>query len=149
MGIRRRAREHSLQFLYQLDLLKSHSEQIDIAKQIELYWADKDKMPDKQVVDFSNKINLGTYENLQSLDKIISNNSKNWKFSRISMIDRNILRIAVYELLFSKDVPAKVVINEAIEIAKKFGTEDSSSFINGILDKINSTISEEISNDDN
>ncbi len=65
------------------------------------------------------------------------------------MIDRNILRIAVYELLFSKDVPAKVVINEAIEIAKKFGTEDSSSFINGILDKINSTISEEISNDDN
>jgi N utilization substance protein B len=149
MGVRRRAREHSLQFLYQIDLLKSSSPQIDILKQVELYWADKDKLPEKQVVDFSNRINIGTLENLQTVDDIISKCSKNWKFNRISKIDRNILRIAVYELLFMKDVPRKVVINEAIEIAKKFGTEESGSFINGILDNVNKNINEEVSHDHN
>jgi len=149
MGVRRRAREHSLQFLYQIDLLQSSSPQIDISKQNELYWANKDKPPERQVVDFSNRINIGISENLQTLDGIISKCSKNWKFNRISKIDRNILRIAVYELLFMKDVPSKVAINEAIEIAKKFGTEQSGSFINGILDKISKDINEGVSNDHN
>lgn len=150
MGVRRRAREHSLQFLYQIDLLKSASSpELDLLKQVELYWSNKDKLPEKQVVDFSNIINIGTSENLQILDDIISKYSENWKFNRISKIDRNILRIAVYELLFMKDVPDKVTINEAIEIAKKFGTEESSSFINGILDKINKNIKEGVRNDHN
>ena len=149
MGVRRRAREHSLQFLYQIDLLQSSSPQIDISEQTELYWANKDNPPEKQVVDFSNRINMGISENLQTLDEIISKCSKNWKFNRISKVDRNILRIAVYELLFSKDVPSKVAINEAIEIAKKFGTEQSGSFINGILDKISKNINEGVINDHN
>jgi len=150
MGVRRRAREHSLQFLYQIDLLKSASSpELDLLKQVELYWSNKDKLPEKQVVDFSNIISIGTSENLQILDDIISKYSENWKFNRISKIDRNILRIAVYELLFMKDVPDKVTINEAIEIAKKFGTEESSSFINGILDKINKNIKEGVRNDHN
>ncbi|NIT13311.1 MAG: transcription antitermination factor NusB [Candidatus Dadabacteria bacterium] len=148
MGVRRRAREHSLQFLYQIDLLQSSSKHNDIIKQVELYWDNKDKLPEKQVIDFSNRINIGTAENLQSLDEIISKYSKNWKLNRLSKIDRNILRIAVYELLFMKDVPGKVVINEAIEIAKKYGTEESGSFINGILDKINKDINEGVYNDD-
>ena len=122
MGVRRRAREHSLQFLYQIDLLQSSMPQIDVSKQAELYWDNKDKQPEKQVIEFSNSINAGISENLQTLDNIITKCSINWKFNRISKIDRNILRIAVYELLFLKDVPGKVAINEAIEIAKKFGT---------------------------
>lgn len=149
MGVRRRAREHSLQFLYQVDLLKSSSERIDIDKQINLYWANKDKQPEREVIDFSNRINAGTAENLDAVDEIISKYSKNWKLSRISKIDMNILRIAVYELLFMKDVPAKVVINEAIEIAKKYGTEESGSFINGILDNISKSINKEVKHDHN
>lgn len=149
MGVRRRAREHSLQFLYQVDLLKSSSERIDIDKQINLYWANKDKQPEREVIDFSNRINAGTAENLDAVDEIISKYSKNWKLSRISKIDMNILRIAVYELLFIKDVPAKVVINEAIEIAKKYGTEESGSFINGILDNISKSIKKEVKHDHN
>ena len=149
MGVRRRAREHSLQFLYQIDLLQSSLPQIDVSKQAELYWENKDKQPEKQVIEFSNRINTGISENLQTLDNIITKCSINWKFNRISKIDRNILRIAVYELLFLKDVPGKVAINEAIEIAKKFGTEDSGSFINGILDKISKDINEGVSNDHN
>lgn len=148
MGVRRRAREHSLQFLYQIDLLQS-SQHNNILKQVELYWENKEKLPEKQVVDFSNRINIGTAENLQSVDDIISKHSKNWKFSRLSKIDRNILRIAVYELLFMNDVPSKVTINEAIEIAKKYGTEESGSFINGILDNINKDIKEGAGNDHN
>lgn len=147
MGLRRRAREHSLQFLYQVDLLKSSYNKSDILQQIELYWNNKDKTPDKELVEFSNRINIGVFENLDTLDDIISTNCKNWKFSRLSSIDRNILRIAVYELLFMKDVPSKVVINEAIEIAKKFGTEDSGSFINGILDHVNKAVSKGVKND--
>ena len=149
MGVRRRARENSLQFLYQVDLLKTPTDQIDISKQIELYWSSKDKLPEKQVVDFSNRINLGTLENLQSVDEIISRNSKNWKISRISNIDKNILRIAVYELLYMKDIPSKVVINEAIEIAKKYGTEESGSLINGILDQVNKSVKRGAKNDHN
>ena len=78
----------------------------------------------------------GVLDNKSRIDKLIEQFSSNWKISRMGCVDRNILRIAVFEMLRCQDIPAKVSINEAIEIGKKFGTEDSGAFINGILDSI-------------
>lgn len=75
-------------------------------------------------------------ENQEKIDKIISDFSHHWQLSRMGKVDRNILRISIYELLYVKDIPLKVTINEGIELAKKFGTERSSAFINGILDRV-------------
>ena len=88
---------------------------------------------DNEILEFSNLINVGTMENRESIDKLISKYSANWKIGRISKIDKQILRMSIFELMYLHDVPKSVVINEAIEIAKKYG---SSSFINGILDRI-------------
>jgi N utilization substance protein B len=78
----------------------------------------------------------GVMDAQQDIDTVIERFSDNWKMSRMSGVDRNILRVAVYEMLFCKDIPSKVSINEAIDIGKKFGTDESGSFINGILDSI-------------
>ena len=81
-------------------------------------------------------LSRGVYENLNGLDEIISKYSDNWKVSRISRIDRNILRIAVYEMLNLSNIPHPVTINEAVDIAKKYGNNESGSFINGIVDRV-------------
>ncbi len=79
----------------------------------------------------------GTVKNLKRIDELIVKYSKNWKLSRMPVVDRNILRLAVFELLYEDDVPPSVAINEALEIARRFSTEDSTQFINGVLDAIN------------
>ncbi len=90
----------------------------------------------KKSLSFFMELTEGIIEKKERLDEIIDHFSKNWKLSRMTQVDRNILRLGVYELLFRKSIPSKVTINEAIEIGKKFGTDDSGAFINGILDSV-------------
>jgi transcription antitermination factor NusB len=85
---------------------------------------------------FSKELVLGVCENREDLDKMISRSSRNWRIERMPLLDRCILRLAAFEILFRDDIPPKVSIDESVEIGKKFGGEDSSSFINGVLDNI-------------
>lgn len=127
---RRKAREFSLQMLYMLDIVKEK----DFRSCLETYWdhfgQSKDSRP------FANQLTQGVIKHLQEIDQAISGCSYNWKLNRMSYVDRNILRLAVFELLFCPDIPPKVSINEAIEISKRYGDKDSGAFINGILDQI-------------
>ena len=99
--------------------------------------------PAKKAYPFFNKLVTGVLGAINEIDETIERFSSNWKISRMSCVDRNILRIAVYELLHCKEIPSKVSINEAIDVGKKYGTEESGAFINGILDRIRNTIESE------
>ena len=99
--------------------------------------------PAKKAYPFFNKLVTGVLGAINEIDETIERFSSNWKISRMSCVDRNILRIAVYELLHCKEIPSKVSINEAIDVGKKYGTEESGAFINGILDSIRNTIESE------
>lgn len=137
MGKRRRARELALQFLYQHDTLNESSpESSSVEESLSLFWERGGVNTDSEIQEFSSVLSKGCSTNLEYLDDIIVRYSKNWRLSRISKIDRNILRIAVYEMLYLSNIPPAVTINEAVELGKTFGTEESGAFINGILDKI-------------
>jgi len=137
MGTRRQARELALQFLYQFDSLKESSpDSEDVEELLSLFWDGNDIPSDDDTKEFSSILVRGSCSNLPSIDKILASYSDNWRLKRMSTIDRNILRIAIYELLYLSNIPPPVTINEAIELGKRFGTEESGSFINGILDKI-------------
>lgn len=127
---RRRAREYALQFLFQFDFTGKIPGQ-DNFKQ---FWADKDEEPG--IKEFAENTIRGTLDNLADIDTAIGKAAEHWVLERMAAVDRNILRFAAYELLYCKDIPSAVTINEAIEIAKKYSTTESASFINGILDKI-------------
>ena len=86
--------------------------------------------------DFVERIVLGVIEHRQKIDQLIEQYSENWRLDRMNLVDRNILRMATFELLYFEDIPPKVTLNEAIDLGKRYGTEDSGSFINGILDRI-------------
>lgn len=129
MGKRRRSRELALQALFYIDMSKEDSEEI-----LERFCANF-KPPDSALTFFL-KIVKGVLRYLPEIDTLIEQFSKNWRISRMSYVDRNVLRIAVYELICCGDIPPKVSINEAIDIAKKFGTAESGAFINGIIDSI-------------
>ncbi|HDH34605.1 MAG TPA: transcription antitermination factor NusB [Nitrospirae bacterium] len=128
---RRRSREYALQILFQLELTGAELND-DILIE---FWKGIDNEPD-DLKDFAHRIVRETLVNRDKIDEIIIKAAQNWSLERMAVIDRNILRAATYELSFRKDIPNSVAINEAIEIAKKFSTEESASFINGILDKI-------------
>ena len=129
MGKRRSSRELALKFLYQSELnAGDYSEQMEQFLEISPVKDDVRKF----MVDLVETISLHKRE----IDEFLEKSSENWSLSRMTVIDRNILRIATAELLFHKDIPHKVVIDEAVEIAKKFGSEDSPDFINGVLDRI-------------
>jgi N utilization substance protein B len=137
MGIRRRARELALQFLYQYDALtESSGEPLCPDEQLSLFWERSDTPVPEDMKEFSSVLILGTCKNLPHIDDIIGRFSEHWRLSRMSKIDRNILRLSIYELMYLSDIPPAVTINEAVELGKRFGTEESGSFINGILDKI-------------
>ena len=137
MGKRRRAREIALQFLYQYDSQReSCSGDLDTNQQINIFWSEKDASINQEVKEFATALIAGSCENMDGIDLIINKYSKNWRLSRMPKIDRNILRMAIYELAYLRNIPPPVTINEAVELAKKFGTEESGSFINGILDRI-------------
>jgi transcription antitermination protein NusB len=130
VGRRRKAREVALQFLYQLDL---HGEP-DPEPQVDEFWS---RHPvDAETRIFADALVRGTKQNEGKIDELLTQYAEHWDLDRMAAVDRNILRLAVYELLLRPDVPIKVTINEAIEIAKKFGTQESSRFINGLLDRI-------------
>jgi N utilization substance protein B len=137
MGIRRRARELALQFLYQYDALtESSGEPPSPEEQLALFWERSDSPVPDDMKEFSSVLILGACRNITHIDDIIGRISEHWRLSRMSKIDRNILRLSIYELLYLSDIPPAVTINEAVELGKRFGTEESGSFINGILDKI-------------
>ncbi|MBI2645667.1 MAG: transcription antitermination factor NusB [Deltaproteobacteria bacterium] len=125
MGERRKSREVLLQLLFQAEVNAPNTE-----KFLEHF----PQAP--EVSGRSERLFVEIWEKRKALDYTIEEASQNWKVSRMSLVDRNILRLACYELLYCKDVPMEVVFDEAIEIAKRYGTEDSPSFVNGILDKV-------------
>jgi N utilization substance protein B len=128
IGLRRRARECALQMMFQLDV--TH----DRRNLVERYW---EVNPAAEAVKtFSNDLVSGCIEHLSEIDPLLEKYAEHWTLSRMSRVDRNVLRIAVYELLYREDIPARVTLNEAIDIAKKYSEEASGAFINGILDKI-------------
>jgi transcription antitermination factor NusB len=133
MRKRTEAREMALKILYSWDIAKE-----DIRECRRKFW-ENNAASDGSVVEFSDKLVYGIESRCKELDGIIAKHAINWKIDRMATIDRNILRIATYELLYMPEVPPKVAINEAIEIAKKYGDKDSGKFVNGILDNINKT----------
>jgi N utilization substance protein B len=125
---RRKAREHALQLLFQLDIRKEKPS----ATVLKNFWSEFD--PDDEVREFAEEIVKGTHKRLTKINELIHQCARNWSIDRMAVVDRNVLRMAVYEILYRIDIPSSVTINEAIEIAKKFGTDESGSFVNGILD---------------
>ncbi|MCX5665735.1 MAG: transcription antitermination factor NusB [Candidatus Omnitrophica bacterium] len=133
MRKRTKAREYALQILYAVDITKD-----DPKDCVERFWEGNEESS-SEVKKFAAGIVLGVADNKKDIDKMIAKYATNWHLDRMAVIDRNVLRFATYELLYEKDIPPKVSINEAIDIAKKFGGPDSGKFVNGILDKINKT----------
>ena len=131
MKSRTRGRELALQFLYQVDLRGEST-----TAERDLFLRSEEK--DKEARTFAQARIEGVLETRPELDRVIQEVAQNWDISRMAVIDRNVLRIATFELLHCKDIPPKVAINEAIEIGKRFSTSNSGAFINGILDKIKS-----------
>lgn len=129
---RRRARELTLKILYAIDI----TNQLETEDNIKDFFLGEGGKVSSSILAYAQKLVQGIKENASKVDDIISEYSKNWKISRQSVIDRNILRMAIYELIWCLDVPNIVVINEAIELSKKYSTKDSPSFINGILDAV-------------
>jgi N utilization substance protein B len=138
MRKRTKARGYALQILYAVDITKNGAKDC-----IDNFWSGSDESSD-EVKSFAGDIVLGVCENLKKLDSLISKHATNWQLDRMAVIDRNVLRLATYELLFMEEIPPKVSINEAIDLAKKFGGNDSGAFVNGVLDKINKTESKKV-----
>jgi len=127
---RRRSREYALQILFQLDLTGNELNE-DVWSE---FWKGNDE--DDDVKEFTRDIVASTKKHIAEIDEAIKKAAQHWSITRMAVIDRNILRAAAYELLYKKDIPPSVVMNEALEIAKKYSTEESAPFINGILDNI-------------
>jgi N utilization substance protein B len=127
---RRRAREYALQLLYEHEFADGEPD-------IQAFFAELNE--DKAVIDFASRIVRGTLKNLPEIDAAIKEAAEHWVLERMAAVDRNVLRAATFEILYAPDVPSAVVIDEALEIAKKFSSTESASFINGILDRIAKT----------
>jgi transcription antitermination protein NusB len=129
MGMRRKGRELAIQLLYQHDLAK-----VDPEEAMGLFW---EYYPvNTEVREFCTQLVIGTLDRLTMIDELLSTASENWSLTRMSVVDRNILRLATYELLDRPDIPPSVSLNEAIDIAKKYSTPDAAVFINGVLDRV-------------
>jgi len=133
MRRRTKARDYALKFLYQADITKESGDEV-----FEEFWRGQEET-DSEVKEFAHTLIKGALENSAEIDKKISGYADNWQLKRMAVVDRNILRLATYELIFLKDIPPKVSINEAVDLAKKYGDTESGRFVNGILDKINKT----------
>lgn len=140
IGARRRARECALQVLFSLDLNPGMS----VEQALAYFWRglveNQPEERDPAVIGFAESLVKGTIDNLAEIDAVVQRASKNWRLERMARVDRNLLRLATYELRYEADVPAKVVINEAIEVAKRFGAAESPAFVNGILDRISQEV---------
>ncbi len=128
------SRECALKILYRIEISKD-----SVEDSLKDFWSKSADSVDKEAHDFAEILVKGTRENLVAIDGMISKYTDNWNISRMAIIDKNIMRMCVYEMLYRDDIPLNVSINEAIELAKKYGDIDSSKFVNGILDKIKKT----------
>ncbi len=139
MQRRRQAREAALQVLFGLDITRG-----DVAEAVTLFWEmgacledqEEDIRYPTQVRPFATRLVMGTWQYREEIDDLIARSSEHWSLGRIACVERCILRMAVYELLYCDDIPPKVSMNEAIELGKIYGAENSGAFINGILDAI-------------
>ena len=134
MGTRRRAREYALQMLY---LWEFHKEFDPVV--VEDFWKERPQ-DDATTREFTMGLVSGVISHLAEIDEMIKQCSTNWRIDRMATVDRNILRVAAFELQHMADTPLKVVLNEAIELGKRYGSEDSGSFVNGVLDKVGATL---------
>jgi transcription antitermination protein NusB len=130
MGGRRRGREFAVQMLFQRDLSREAFENVRST-----FWTLNHEV-DLEIREFSDHLASGTAEHIDQIDVLLARHAEHWRVSRMATVDRNILRLATYELLFEVATPKAVVINEALEVARKFSTSESIHFINGILDSI-------------
>ena len=133
MGQRRRGREYALQLLFQMDLSGGSPEDL-----FPDFWEGLEVPGSVRV--FAERLVLGTWNESDRLDEEIGQSAVNWRMERMATVDRNVLRLATWEMLFDRETPSAVIIDVAIEIARKFGSEDSGSFINGILDSIKNRV---------
>ncbi len=132
MRKRTRAREFALQILYQIDLTKDkHADALDS------FWQAHDQEEvAAEVKAFTEDLVSGAIANLSEIDDLISRHATNWQLKRMAVVDRNILRMSCFELVFREDIPPKVSINEAVELAKKYSGLEAGKFVNAILDKV-------------
>lgn len=130
MGVRRRARECALQMLFSYDLARPSVEEL-----IDNYWGEMAEATE-DVRNFANELVKGTVEHLEDIDERIRLRTEHWRIPRMAVVDRNLLRMAVYEFVYQPSTPKTVAINEALEIARRFSTTEATQFINGILDAI-------------
>lgn len=150
MRKRSRAREFALQVLYELDIARSEPE---LEEALEDFWRDRSDLaltsPEKMALEddkkepdiraYTEKLVRGTLQKRSVIDPTIERYAENWEMQRMACVDRNILRLATFEILHVEEIPVKVAINEAVELAKRYGEQDSSKFVNGILDRIAKT----------
>jgi transcription antitermination protein NusB len=129
MGTRRKAREYALQMLFQWDITHDPIEAIAAS-----FWENHEEQP--AVIEFARRLVTQTVEHVEKIDSVIRSHAEHWRLDRMAVVDRNILRLATQELLFDTETPGTVVINEAIEIARRYSAQESPQFINGILDSI-------------
>jgi len=136
-GGRRRARECALQILYQLDL---SGPSLDVEDALAVYFASEldaeEERLSEEAAQFARALVRGVVERLPELDASLQKAAQHWRVERMTRVDRNILRLGAWELRHAPDTPARVVLNEAIELAKRFGTEESGAFVNGLLDRL-------------
>ena len=134
MGHRRVGRECALQMLYERDIGAIPDEEI-----LRTYWS-MEEHTDK-IREFAEQLFTGVAERIEELDQLIQSHAQNWRLSRMAAVDRNVLRLAAFELLSGGRSPDSAIINEALELARKFSTQDSAQFVNGILDSIRKDLS--------
>ncbi len=136
MRHRTKARELAVQFLYGYEVNPD-----ELEERLSAFW--EANKAAEEIKDFATSLIRGTLQERDQIDKMISEQAFNWDLDRITRVDRNILRMAVYELVFRDDIPPIVSINEAVDIAKKFGTAESGKFVNGILDNVKAKLAKE------
>lgn len=139
MASRRQAREYALQAMFQADV-----REVSVQQALSDLWSglmdgegiDHSRPPESEEVEFAQRLCHGVDQHRAEIDGLIEECSTNWRLARMPVVDRNVLRLAAFELLGCPDIPANVSINEAIELAKKFGSQDSRAFVNGIVDRM-------------
>lgn len=133
MRKRSQAREFTLQILYRMDITREDGEAA-----LHDFWSGQNEEIEKPVKDFAVHLVEGVAANLEAIDKKIAEHATNWQLKRMAVVDRNIMRMSCFELIYCDDIPPKVSINEAVELAKKYSGVDAARFVNGVLDKIKS-----------
>jgi N utilization substance protein B len=133
MGSRRAARELALQALYQVDLLDDGEQE---AKSLAVFWEHFDATSEPEVREFARALVDGVRDQRERIDTLIAGAAEHWRLPRLSRVDLSLLRLGTFELIGRPEIPASVTLNEAVEIARRFGSEESPAFVNGVLDHI-------------